>query len=343
MDDKAPEVMLCECCKDKGGETCSCRTCIPADELEWLDAAETHCWRCKHCRQNDVKPVNGIVFEVFAASSSAAAYSTPDVQSAEARDVHMPKTPCAGGATQPAPANTGHPHLPGPTAPASKAATAAARKRQAPTGAAQEGPSVPITVASQHVGVTGLGDESGGHATIQPAQRRRKMQDSTVAAVINLDDNSSEADVQVRQQHAVGVTDGAPYTEANAIRQCVGPDERVSDVQRISSGNADQAAGHPSELVGISDKAAGSIFALVAHVNSSLSSQQQISSQQAETLQAVAGNVRLLLGLETVKDNALSDDLNDVLESDAKMNSKQILEVRRFLHVFRQEAAAVGR
>lgn len=85
---------------------------------------------------------------------------------------------------------------------------------------------MPITVASQHVGVTGLGDESGGHATIQPAQRRRKMQDSTVAAVINLDDNSSEADVQVRQQHAVGVTDGAPYTEANAIRQCVGPDER---------------------------------------------------------------------------------------------------------------------
>ncbi len=50
MDDKAPEVLLCECCKDKGGETCSCRTCIPADELEWLDAAGTHCWRCKHCR-----------------------------------------------------------------------------------------------------------------------------------------------------------------------------------------------------------------------------------------------------------------------------------------------------
>jgi len=95
-------------------------------------------------------------------------------------------------------------------------------------------------------------------------------------------------------------------------------------------------------VVGISDKAAGSIFALVAHVNSSLSSQQQISCQQAETLQTVAGNVRLLLGLEAVKDNALSDDLNDVLENDAKMDSKQILEVRRFLRVFRQAPTAVG-
>lgn len=80
----------------------------------------------------------------------------------------------------------------------------------------------------------------------------------------------------------------------------------------------------------------------MAHVNSSLSSQQQISSQQAEILQTVAGNVRLLLGLDAVQDNALSDDLNDVLENDAKMDSKQILEVRRFLRNFRQEASAVG-
>ncbi len=95
-------------------------------------------------------------------------------------------------------------------------------------------------------------------------------------------------------------------------------------------------------MVGISYKAAGSIVALVAHVNSSLSSQQQISSQQAETLQTVAGNVRLLLGLEAVQDNALSDELNDVLEIDAKMNSKQILEVRRFLRDYRQQPSAAG-
>ena len=50
MDDKAPEVILCECCKDQGGETCSCRTCIPSHELAWLDAAEENCWRCQHCR-----------------------------------------------------------------------------------------------------------------------------------------------------------------------------------------------------------------------------------------------------------------------------------------------------
>lgn len=80
----------------------------------------------------------------------------------------------------------------------------------------------------------------------------------------------------------------------------------------------------------------------MGHVNSSLSSQHQISSQQAEILQTVAGNVRLLLGLEAVKDNALSDDLNDVLENDAKMDSKQILEVRRFLRVFRHQAPAAG-
>ena len=80
----------------------------------------------------------------------------------------------------------------------------------------------------------------------------------------------------------------------------------------------------------------------MAHVNSSLSSQHQISTQQAEILQTVAGNVRLLLGLEAVKDNALSDDLNDVLENDAKMDSKQILEVRRFLRVFRHQAPAAG-
>ncbi|KAL0048446.1 hypothetical protein WJX82_003378 [Trebouxia sp. C0006] len=47
------------------------------DELEWLDAAEAHCWRCKHCRQNDFKPVNGTVYEDFAASS-AAPHSTPE-------------------------------------------------------------------------------------------------------------------------------------------------------------------------------------------------------------------------------------------------------------------------
>ena len=177
------------------------------------------------CRQNDLKPVNGVVFEDFAASS-AAAYSTPGVQSAEARGVHMPKTPCAGVATQAGPANTGQPHLPGPTAPASKAATAAARKRQAPTGAAQEGPSEPATVASQQDGVTGFGGESGGPATTQPAQRRRKMQDSRVAAVIDLDDSSSEADVQARQQQPVGMTNGAPDIGTNAISHCVGPDKR---------------------------------------------------------------------------------------------------------------------
>lgn len=344
MDDKAPEVMLCECCKDKGGETCSCRTCIPADELEWLDAVEEHCWRCKHCRQNDLKPVTGVVFEDFAAPS-AAAHSTPGVEAAEAGGVHTPKTPCAGLATQPGPAaaNAGQPHLPGPTAPAPKGATAAARKRQAAIGEAQEGPSAPFTVASLHNGVTGLGDESGGPpATTQPAQRRRKVQDSTAAAVIDLDDSSSEADMQARQQQAVSMADDAPATETNASRPCAGSDKRVNAVQPTSSGNADQAAGRSSGQVSISDKAAGSVFALVGHVNSSLSSQHQISSQQAEILQTVAGNVRLLLGLEAVKDNALSDDLNDVLENDAKMDSKQILEVRRFLRVFRHQAPAAG-
>ena len=117
---------------------------------------------------------------------------------------------------------------------------------------------------------------------------------------------------------------------------------RVSAVQPTSSGSADQAAGKSSEVVSISYKAAGSISALVAHVNSSLSSQQQISSQQAETLQTVAGNVSLLLGLEAVQDSALSDDLNDVLEIDAKMNSKQILEMRRFLRDYRQQPSAAG-
>jgi hypothetical protein len=117
---------------------------------------------------------------------------------------------------------------------------------------------------------------------------------------------------------------------------------RVDAVQQTSGGNADQAAGLSSNLVGISEKAAGSIFAMVAQVNSSLSSHQQISSQQAETLQTVAGNVRVLLGLDAFKDNALSDDLNDVLENDAKMDSKQILEVRRFLRVVRQGTTAIG-
>ena len=96
------------------------------------------------------------------------------------------------------------------------------------------------------------------------------------------------------------------------------------------------------EVVGMSYKAAGFISALVAHVNSSLSSQQQISSQQAETLQTAAGNVGLLLGLEAVQDSALSDDLNDVLEIDAKMNSKQILEVRRCLRDYCQQPSAAG-
>ena len=184
--------------------------------------------KCHPCRQLDLKPVNGVVFEDFAASSAAAAVSTPGVQSAEAGGVHMPKTPSAGVATQPEAANTGQPHLPGSTPPASEAATAtaAARKRQAPTGAAQEGLSDPTTVALQQDGVTGVAGESGGPATTQPAQRRRKMQDSRVAAVIDLDDSSSEGGVQARQQQAVGMTDDAPGTETNAICQSVGPDKR---------------------------------------------------------------------------------------------------------------------
>jgi len=187
-----------------------------------LSASKRHA-----CRQIDLKPVNGVIFEDFAASS-AAALSLPGVQSVEAGGVHMPKTPSAGVATQPEAANTGQPHLPGSTPPASEAATAtaAARKRQAPIAAAQEGPSVPTTVASQQDGVTGVGGESGGPATTQPAQRRRKMQDSRVAAVIDLDDSSSEGGVQARQQQAVGMTDDAPGTETNAICQSVGPDKR---------------------------------------------------------------------------------------------------------------------
>ncbi len=42
MDDKAPEVMLCECCKDKAGETCSCRTCIPAVPGSDLSCLKSH-------------------------------------------------------------------------------------------------------------------------------------------------------------------------------------------------------------------------------------------------------------------------------------------------------------
>ncbi len=176
-------------------------------------------------RQNDFKPVNGTVYEDFAASS-AAPHSTPGDQSAEAQGVHMPKTPCAGVAAQLTPAITGQPHLPGPTAPASEAATAAAKKRQAPVGAAQEGPSVPGTMASQQDGVTGIGGESGGPATTQPAQRRRKTQDSRVGAVIDLDDSSSEGGVQARQQQADGMIDDAPGTGTNAICQSIGPDNR---------------------------------------------------------------------------------------------------------------------
>ncbi len=74
--------------------------------------------------------------------------------------------------------------------------------------------------------MTGVAGESGGPATTQPAQRRRKMQDSRVAAVIDLDDSSSEGGVQARQQQAVGMTDDAPGTETNAICQSVGPDKR---------------------------------------------------------------------------------------------------------------------
>jgi len=175
------------------------------------------------CRQNDLKPVNGIVFEDCAASS-ASAYSTPSVQSAEARSVHMPEKPCVGTATQPA--NTGQPLLPGQTAPASKTVNAAARKRKAPIGAAPQGPLVPSTVALQHDGVTGLGGEPGGHATTQPAHRRRNMQDSRVADVIDLDDSQNEADVQARQQQHVGMPDDAPNTGTNAIGHCVCPDKR---------------------------------------------------------------------------------------------------------------------
>ena len=184
--------------------------------------------KCRACRRNDLKPVNGVVFEDFAAPS-AAAHSTPGVEAAEAGGVHTPKTPCAGLATQPGPAvaNAGQPHLPGPTAPAPKGATAAARKRQAAIVEAQELPSAPFTVGSLHNGVTGLGDESGGPpATTQPAQRRRKVQDSTAAAVIDLDDSSSEADMQARQQQAVSMADDAPATEANASRPCAGSDKR---------------------------------------------------------------------------------------------------------------------
>ncbi len=177
------------------------------------------------CRQHGLKPVNGLVYEDFAAASSAAAVSTPGVQSAEAQGVNMPKTPCGGVAAQPTPAITGQPSLPGPTAPSSEAATTAARKRQAPIGAAQEGPSVPTTVASQQDGVTGVGGEAGVPATTQPAQRRRKMQDSRVDAVIDLDD-SSEGGVQARQQQLDCMTDGAPDIGPNAISQCVSPDKR---------------------------------------------------------------------------------------------------------------------
>ena len=70
---------------------------------------------------------------------------------------------------------------------------------------------------------------------------------------------------------------------------------------------------------------------MVATINSTLSSQQQITQEQVEALQTVAGDVKMLLGLLALKDVALNDELSDVLESDAKMDSKQILEVRRFL------------
>ena len=43
MDDRSPEIMVCECFKEAGGETVSCRTCIDSNELTWLDAAVENC------------------------------------------------------------------------------------------------------------------------------------------------------------------------------------------------------------------------------------------------------------------------------------------------------------
>ena len=95
--------------------------------------------------------------------------------------------------------------------------------------------------------------------------------------------------------------------------------------------DARQHARQPAGLAGRSNTAAGSILSMVATINSTLNCQQQITQEQAEALQTVAGDVKMLLGLLALKDIALNDELNDVLESDAKMDSKQILEVRRFL------------
>ena len=99
----------------------------------------------------------------------------------------------------------------------------------------------------------------------------------------------------------------------------------------IAQQDAGQHASQPVGLAGRSHMAAGSILSMVATINSTLSCQQLITQEQAEALQTVAGDVKMLLGLLALKDIALNDELNDVLESDAKMDSKQILEVRRFL------------
>ena len=103
----------------------------------------------------------------------------------------------------------------------------------------------------------------------------------------------------------------------------------------IAQQDARQHASQPVGLAGRSNMAAGSILSMVATINSNLSCQQQITQEQAEALQTVAGDVKMLLGLLALKDIALNDELNDVLESDAKMDSKQILEVRRFLRSVR--------
>ena len=99
----------------------------------------------------------------------------------------------------------------------------------------------------------------------------------------------------------------------------------------IAQQDASQHAKQPAGLAGRSKPVAGSILSMVATINSTLSNQQQITQEQAEALQTVAGDVKMLLGLLALKDITLNDELNDVLESDAKMDSKQILEVRRFL------------
>ena len=73
--------------------------------------------------------------------------------------------------------------------------------------------------------------------------------------------------------------------------------------------NADERQ-HARKAVKHQDRAAGSILDMAAEVNKSLNEHQQITQQQVKALQAVAGNVNMLLGLEADKDEALNDDLN---------------------------------